>query len=162
DGIGGITFDQQLTSFVRQRASYSLAISHQTSTNLTLDPPYTPQFDGHIAPFAFSDFRFDLFNTFNRHHASYQADVRMAHGAGAGAGRGIKEPTVLPSFSPSAFLPGNPGLAPERSRSVEAGVGQRLAQDRVRVEVTWLASRYRNLISTRTTNPATFEAEYFN
>jgi vitamin B12 transporter len=254
DGTGGVTFDQQLTSSIRQRASYSLAISHQTSTNLTLDPPYTPQFDGHVAPFAFSDFPFDLFNTFNRHHASYQADVRIANGAGTGyqlltvladwdgeratlrdrlaatevpasrnnsgvavqhqaqwrrvvvtasgrvehndsfgnaavprgsmvfvahdaggapaavgdtriraaAGLGIKEPTVLQSFSPSPFFRGNPDLAPERSRSVEAGIDQRLARDRVRIEATWFASRYRNLISTRTTNPATFEAEYFN
>jgi len=104
------------------------------------------------------------------------AIVFVAHEAAAGTGRraigetrlhaaagpGIKEPTVLQSFSPSPFFRGNPDLEPERSRSVEAGVEQRFAADRMRVEATWFDNRFRNLISTRTTNPATFEAQYFN
>jgi len=80
----------------------------------------------------------------------------------ASAGLGIKEPTVLQSFSPSPFFHGNPDLLPERSRTIEAGVEQRFATDRARVELTWFDNRFRNLISTRTTNPATFAAEYFN
>jgi len=80
----------------------------------------------------------------------------------ASAGLGIKEPTILQSFSPSPFFRGNPDLLPERSRSVDAGVEQRLAADRLRIEATWFDNEYRNLISTRTTNPATFEAQYFN
>jgi outer membrane cobalamin receptor len=247
-------FDQQLTATFRQRASYSLAISHQQSTNLTLEPPYTPQFENRVAPFPFSDFLYDNRTNLRRHHASYQADVRLAddtthgnqlltlvgdwdgeradledrvaqtttpasrnnagvslqhqalwrrvavtaggrfehnasfgnaavprgslvvvaHEAGGAngpigdtrlhgaAGLGIKEPTLLQSFSPSPFFRGNPDLAPERSRSVEVGLEQRLAADRTRIGLTWFDNRYRNLISTRTTNPATFEAEYFN
>jgi len=256
DGVGGVAFDQQVTPRFRQRASYSLSVSHQQSTNLIVDPPYTPQYGLDTGLFEFSDFRFDTFNNLRRHHASYQADVRLAddgsHGnqlltvladfdgervrlqdrlantvtpaardntgvavqhqavwrrvaisaggrvehnasfgnaavprgsivvvaheaEGGGAryrlgdtrihlsgGLGIKEPTVLQSFSPSPFFRGNPDLLPERSRSVEAGVEQRLLRDRARIEVTWFDNRYRNLISTRTTNPATFEAEYFN
>jgi len=256
NGVGGAAFDQQLTAAVRQRASYSIAVTHQQSTDLVADPPYIPRFDGRSAPFAFSDFRFDSFNALRRHHASYQADVRLAndgaHGSHlltlaadwdgeratledrlaatstpasrdntgfvaqhqaiwpriivtasgridrnasfgtaavprgavvfvareaparrldaavgetrlhAAAGLGIKEPTLLQSFSPSPFFRGNPDLAPERSRSVEAAVEQRLARDRVRVEAVWFDNRFRNLISTRTTNPATFEAMYFN
>jgi outer membrane cobalamin receptor len=80
----------------------------------------------------------------------------------ASAGLGIKEPTVLQSFSPSPFFHGNPDLLPERSRTFEAGVEQRFASDRARVELTWFDNRFRNLIATRTTNPATFAAEYFN
>ncbi|MGH9888602.1 MAG: TonB-dependent receptor plug domain-containing protein, partial [bacterium] len=80
----------------------------------------------------------------------------------ASAGLGIKEPTVLQSFSPSPFFHGNPDLLPERSRTIEAGVEQRFASDRARVELTWFDNRFRNLIATRTTNPATFAAEYFN
>jgi vitamin B12 transporter len=80
----------------------------------------------------------------------------------ASAGLGIKEPTLLQSFSPSPFFRGNPDLQPERSRSAEAGIEQRLASDRVRIEVNWFDNRYRNLISTRTTDPVTFSAEYFN
>jgi vitamin B12 transporter len=80
----------------------------------------------------------------------------------ASAGLGIKEPTVLQSFSPSPFFRGNPDLLPERSRTIEAGVEQRFASDRARVELAWFDNRFRNLIATRTTNPATFAAEYFN
>jgi vitamin B12 transporter len=69
---------------------------------------------------------------------------------------------VLQSFSPSPYFRGNPSLLPERSRSVEVGVEQRLAGDHARIEATWFDNRYRNLISTRTTNPATVEAQYFN
>jgi len=251
DGLGGVTFDQQVNPMFRQRASYALSISHQQSTNLTLDPPYTPSYNGVSAPFAFSDFLYDSFNELRRHHASYQADLRLssdgAHGdqlltvladwdgeraaltdrrAGtttpasrnnegvsiqhqatwrrvsatvgarfehnesfgnaavprasvvwlaheasgafgdtrlrASAGLGIKEPTILQSFSPSPFFRGNPDLQPERSRSIEAGIDQRLSGDRVKFGATWFDNRYRNLIATRTTNPATFEAEYFN
>ena len=75
----------------------------------------------------------------------------------ANAGLGIKEPTVLQSFSLSPFFLGNPNLSPERSRTVEAGIEQRLAMDRVKVSATWFDNEYRNLINTRTTNPATFD-----
>ena len=251
DGIAGVSVEQLSTDRVRQRASYSLAVSHQESADLVLDPAYTPRFDGRVAPFAFTDFRFDSFTDLRRHHASYQADVRLANGAASGyqlltalvdwdgeratltdglahadtlasrdnvgvavqhqaqwprlavsagarlehnasfgsaavprgsvmfvarnaagpigatrvhaaAGLGIKEPTLLQSFSPSPYFRGNPDLLPERSRSVEAGVDQRLLHDRVRVDLTWFDNRYRNLISTRTTDPVTFSAEYFN
>jgi outer membrane receptor protein involved in Fe transport len=254
NSAGGLTFDHQLTSRVRQRASYGFTVLHQQSTNLIADPPYTPRFENRVAPFTFSDFRFDSFNNLHRHHASYQADVRLANDAAHGnqlltvladwdgeratlddrlassstpasrdnvgvaaqhqaiwrrvaltvggriehndsfgtaavprvsavavvheadrpqssfgetrlrgaGGLGIKEPTILQSFSPSPFFRGNPDLLPEKSRSVEAGIEQRLAGDRVRVELTWFDNRYRNLISTRTTNPATFEAAFFN
>jgi outer membrane cobalamin receptor len=251
DGTGGVVFDQQVTPAFRQHASYSLAVSHQQSTNLILDPPYTPRFEDRVASFPVSDFLYDDRTNLRRHHASYQADVRLAddashgnqlltvvadwdgerasledrlaqtttpasrnnggvalqhqalwrrvavtaggrlehnasfgnaavprgslvvvaHEAGgaigdtrlhAAAGLGIKEPTLLQSFSPSPFFLGNPHLQPERSRSAEAGIEQRLASDRARIELRWFDNRYRNLISTLTTNPATFEAEYFN
>jgi outer membrane cobalamin receptor len=80
----------------------------------------------------------------------------------AAAGLGIKEPTLLQSFSPSPFFRGNPNLKPERSRSVEAGVEQRFAGDRARLQATWFDNEYKNLITTVTTNPTTFEAAYFN
>jgi outer membrane cobalamin receptor len=77
------------------------------------------------------------------------------------AGRGIKEPTMLESFSISPFFLGNPALSPERSRSLEAGFDQRFANDRARLEVTWFDNRFGDIISLRT-NPETFEAQYFN
>ncbi len=69
---------------------------------------------------------------------------------------------MLQSFSPSPFFKGNPDLQPERSRTVEAGIEQRFASDRARIEATWFDNSYRNLIATRTTDPATFASEYFN
>ena len=79
----------------------------------------------------------------------------------ASAGRGIKEPTVLQSFSPSPFFQGNPDLLPERTRALELGVEQRLASDRVRVNLAWFDNRYHDIISLRT-DFATFQAQYFN
>ena len=80
----------------------------------------------------------------------------------ASAGRGIKEPTVVQSFSPSPFFLGNPGLLPERARAFELGVEQRLAGDRARVTATWFDNRYRNIISTRTISFNPFTSQYFN
>ena len=56
--------------------------------------------------------------------AESEAGATTVHVA---AGKGIKEPTLLQSFSPSPFFLGNPDLKPERSRSVEVGIDQRLA-----------------------------------
>jgi outer membrane receptor protein involved in Fe transport len=80
----------------------------------------------------------------------------------ASAGSGIKEPTMLQSFSASPFFRGNPDLKPERSRSLEAGVEQRVAVDRAKLELTYFDNRFRNIISLVTTNPSTFEAQFSN
>ena len=80
----------------------------------------------------------------------------------ANAGLGIKEPTLLQSFSLSPFFHGNPDLQPEKSRTVEVGVEQRLTNDRVKLGLVWFDNRYENLIGLKTTNPATFAASYFN
>ncbi|HET9832325.1 MAG TPA: TonB-dependent receptor [Vicinamibacterales bacterium] len=254
DGVIGVSFDQQLTPALRQRASYSVSISNYESADLIADPPYTPTFGSLRAPFAFSDFTFDSLTKLQRHHASYQADWKIAntaahgshtltlladwdgeraelddllaktttspsrdnfgwsvehqalwprvfvtvggrieknenfgtaavprgavavvvHEAGpanttfgtttihANAGLGIKEPTVLQSFSLSPFFLGNPDLRPERSRTAEVGIEQRMAGDRLKISATWFDNEYRNLINTRVTNPATFASQYFN
>jgi len=249
DGEWAATFDQAAGRW-HQRASYGLAASHQRSANLQLDPPYTPSFEGRIAPFEFFDFAYDSRTDLHRHHATYQADLtsnagtagthvdtalvdwdgeratltdalagvatpasrdnvglsfqhqalwsrafvttglRIEHNASFGdavvpriaaayyvrqgsgaigstrvsgsAGLGIKEPTVLQSFSLDPAFLGNPDLKPERSRTFDAGVEQRLASDRVRLNVTWFANRYRDLISTQTTSFDPFRSEYFN
>jgi vitamin B12 transporter len=79
----------------------------------------------------------------------------------ASAGTGIKEPTMLESFSISPFFLGNLDLKPERSRSLEVGIDQRFARDRAKVEATWFDNRFSDIISLRT-DPVTFEAQYFN
>jgi vitamin B12 transporter len=80
----------------------------------------------------------------------------------AGAGTGIKEPTLLQSFSLSPFFLGNPDLKPERARSAEVGIEQRFAADRAKVELTYFNNRFSDVIQLITTNPATFEGKYFN
>jgi vitamin B12 transporter len=80
----------------------------------------------------------------------------------ASAGTGIKEPTLLQSFSLSPFFLGNPDLKAERSRSAEVGVEQRFAADRAKVEITYFNNRFSDVIQLITTNPATFEGKYFN
>jgi vitamin B12 transporter len=252
NGVGGVTFTQALTPSLTQRATYALSASHQTSSNLLLDPPYTPSYGERTSPFEFFDFAYDSHNQLRRHYATYQADWRLpgasdrggthlmtvaldwdgergvlndrlagssiratrnnvgwsvqhqalwarvfvtgglrierndsfgtavvprgsvafvarqsSGGVGdtklkASAGLGIKEPTLLQSFSLSPFFLGNPALDPERSRSVDAGIEQRLLNDRARVELTWFASRYRDIISTRTISFDPFTSQYFN
>jgi len=78
------------------------------------------------------------------------------------AGRGIKEPTILQSFSTNPFFLGNPDLEPERSGAVDAGIEQRLAHDRVRLDLTWFDNRYRDIIALQTIDPQTFSSQYFN
>jgi len=78
------------------------------------------------------------------------------------AGLGVKEPTVLQSFSQSPFFLGNPDLEPERSRSADISIEQRLFGRRGKVEATWFDSVYRNQISTRTLSFSPFRAQYFN
>ncbi|MFN7983504.1 MAG: TonB-dependent receptor [Vicinamibacterales bacterium] len=250
DIVGGVTFERGLGSDLHQRASYSLSSSNQASVNLKEDAPYTPSYQGRVAPFEFYDFTFDSHNTLTRHYASYQVDWHAVTGRNGGAdhrftaladwngerarledrlasttqhasrdnvgaslqhqllwrrlattaglraeknenfgtavvprasaaltlhsgsgvvgetrlrgaaGLGIKEPTVLQSFSTSPYFRGNPDLQPERSRAVEIGVDQRLANDRVKLEASWFDNRYRNIIGLRPTSG--YESEYFN
>lgn len=80
----------------------------------------------------------------------------------ASGGSGIKEPTMIESFSVSPYFRGNPDLKPERSRSLEVGVEQRFARDRAKVELTYFHNRFSDVITLVTTNPATYEARFMN
>jgi vitamin B12 transporter len=80
----------------------------------------------------------------------------------ASAGTGIKEPTMAESFGVSTFARGNPDLKPERSRSAEAAVEQRLAGDRAKLALTYFDNRFEDVIQLVTTDPTTFAGQYFN
>jgi outer membrane cobalamin receptor len=251
DGVASVKFDERTNSWFRQRASYSMATSYQQSTNLTADPSFTATYQGRVALFQSNDFLNDSANRLHRHHADYQADIRLASDPKAGdqlltiladwegervtainrrtnvespnsrdnfgvsvqeqmlwrrffvtaggrleknesfgtafvprgtivyvahqpssafgetlvkasAGTGIKEPTLLQSFSLSPFFLGNPDLKAERSRSAEVGIEQRFAADRAKVELTYFNNRFSDVIQLMTTNPVTFEGKYFN
>ena len=80
----------------------------------------------------------------------------------ANVGLGVKEPTILQSFSPSPFFRGNPDLEPERATTVDAGIEQRLFRQRLKIDAVWFDGRFKNIISTRTTSFSPFQAQYFN
>jgi vitamin B12 transporter len=64
----------------------------------------------------------------------------------AAYGQGIVEPRFDQSFGDDPCFPGNPNLSPEESRTVHAGVDQKLASDRVRFTADYFDSRFHNII----------------
>ena len=62
-------------------------------------------------------------------------------------GEGIKEPRFDQSFSTNPCIPGNPKLRPERSRTFNAGLDQRLAADRLRLSADFFHNRFRDIVS---------------
>jgi outer membrane cobalamin receptor len=80
----------------------------------------------------------------------------------ANFGMGIKEPTLTESFSNSPYFRGNPGLKPEKSVSIDAGVEQRFGSGRGAIEATYFDNRFRNQIGFVTTDYSTFEGTFFN
>jgi outer membrane cobalamin receptor len=77
-------------------------------------------------------------------------------------GMGIKEPTLIESFSNSPYFRGNPDLKPEKSVSFDAGVEQRFGSGRGAMEVTYFDNRFRNQIGFVTTDYTTFAGTFFN
>ncbi len=80
----------------------------------------------------------------------------------ASAGLGIKEPSLVQSFSPSPSFEGNPDLDPERSRGLEAGVEQRALDGGLKVELNVFDNHYRDIIATETLSFVPFRARFFN
>jgi vitamin B12 transporter len=62
-------------------------------------------------------------------------------------GEGIEEPTILESFNTDPCSLGNPNLRPQRSRTVNVGLDQYVADDRIRVSATYFENRFRDLIT---------------
>jgi outer membrane cobalamin receptor len=77
DGYAGFTLQNRASSRWNQELTYTFARTRQVSRDLFIDPPYTPTFEGHTAPFQFSDFPFDFLNDAKREHAAYQSDVTL-------------------------------------------------------------------------------------
>ncbi len=80
----------------------------------------------------------------------------------ANFGVGIKEPTLVESFSKSPFFMGNPKLRPERSLSYDIGMEQRLGTGGGVAEITYFENRFRNQINFITTDFATYAGTFFN
>jgi vitamin B12 transporter len=79
----------------------------------------------------------------------------------ASAGTGVKEPTFFEAFA-TGFTVGNPELEPERSRTLEVGVEQSVAGDRLRVRATLFRQDLEDLIQYTFTPPTPGGANYFN
>jgi outer membrane cobalamin receptor len=77
-------------------------------------------------------------------------------------GMGIKAPSFFESFGESFFAQGNPDLEPERSRTLDVGLEQRLFESRLRAAVTWFHSGYRDQIAYTIVDFDTFEGTYVN
>ena len=79
--------------------------------------------------------------------------LRIARGAfgdtrlRASYGQGIVEPRFDQMFGSDPCFLGNPSLRPEQSRTVHAGIDQKLASDRVHVAVDYFDNRFRNIVS---------------
>jgi vitamin B12 transporter len=80
----------------------------------------------------------------------------------ANFGLGIKEPTLLESFSTSFYYQGNPDLEPEKTVSFDIGGEQLFNSGRGLLEVTWFQSRFRDQIGFEITDFSTFAGSFFN
>ncbi|MGH9744598.1 MAG: TonB-dependent receptor [Candidatus Acidiferrales bacterium] len=85
--------------------------------------------------------------------ARYGHDFWGATRLRASFGLGIKEPTFVQSFENDPCFPGNPNLRPERSTTVDAGIEQMLASDRLRVSVTYFHNDFHDIVSFGDTAP---------
>jgi vitamin B12 transporter len=80
----------------------------------------------------------------------------------ASAGAGIKEPNFFQSFGASFFTQGNPDLEPERSRTFDAGIEQRLLGGRLRAEAVFYHHDYFDQIAFTVLDFTTFQGTYVN
>jgi vitamin B12 transporter len=80
----------------------------------------------------------------------------------ASAGMGVKAPSFLESFGESFYAQGNPELLPERSRTADLGLEQRLFEGRLRAVVTGFFNDYRDQIAYTVIDFDTFEGTYVN
>jgi vitamin B12 transporter len=87
------------------------------------------------------------------------ADATTVRGS---AGAGIKEPDFNQSFGTSDFARGNPDLKPERSRTYDLGIEQRLAGGRVSVAATAFHHDYLDQIAYVLADPVNFRGTYEN
>jgi vitamin B12 transporter len=80
----------------------------------------------------------------------------------ANFGLGIKEPSLLESYSNSPYFKGNPDLLPEKAVSFDAGLEQILMEGRTVFEATYFQNRFRNQIGYEVIDYQTFAGTFFN
>jgi vitamin B12 transporter len=87
----------------------------------------------------------EKFGTFVTSRASASLRIAPTTRVRAAWGSAFKEPAFAEVFNTS-FTRGNSALAPERSRSVEAGLEQELLAGRLRASATWFSQRFRDRV----------------
>jgi vitamin B12 transporter len=80
----------------------------------------------------------------------------------ANFGLGIKEPTLVESFSQSPYFLGNPDLKPEKSTSYDVGIEQQMRGGKGVMELTYFENHFRNQIGFVTMDYTTFAGTFFN
>jgi outer membrane cobalamin receptor len=78
-----------------------------------------------------------------RHSTGFWGDTRVRFSYG----QGFKEPSLDESFGSDPCFPGNNTLRPERSRTIDAGIDQFLASDKLRLSATYFDNRFRDIVS---------------
>lgn len=245
---GALTLTHFQTSAWTQRLSYTVNDSRQFSASPLDSGSYTPQYQGRIAPFPYSDWVYEHLNQTRRQKVNYQSDLILPRGhlltagvdyehesgivgdpnynpgsasrdnfggffqdqwtlknrffATAGVrldqndsfgfyasprvslalmarhadakkfwgmtkikanfGLGIKEPTLLESYSTSIYYMGNPDLRPEKTTSYDAGIEQQIHSGRGVLELTYFQNHFRDQIGFSITDYSTFAGSYFN
>ncbi len=112
----------------------------------------------------------DSFGFFAAPRASVAWHARSGTGGGfwgltklkGNFGLGIKEPTLVESFSESPFFKGNPDLRAERASSFDAGLEQQFGRGAGALEVSLFHNQFRDQIGFAITDYQTFEGSFFN
>ena len=65
----------------------------------------------------------------------------------ASYGQGIVAPRFDQTYGDDPCFPGNPSLLPEQSRTIHAGIDQKLVSDRVRVSADYFDGLFHNIVS---------------
>jgi vitamin B12 transporter len=103
----------------------------------------------------------EAFGTF----LTYRAGVTWRGGGAtrlrAAVGTAFKEPGFLDTYG-TGYVTGNPNLKPERSRSWDAGIEQRLLGGRLLLSATWFDQRFRDLIQYTFAPPTPTSPNYYN
>ncbi|MEO6211268.1 MAG: TonB-dependent receptor [Gemmatimonadaceae bacterium] len=86
------------------------------------------------------------FGDFTSYRGSAGYDLPFGARVHAAAGSAFREPTFEESSSTQPFDMGNPDLRPERTRSWEAGIEQRLVHGRASIAATYFNQHFRDMI----------------
>jgi vitamin B12 transporter len=126
------------------RATYAQVVTERGPLSVTLGARYDDN---------------DVYGSFRTARGGLALRLESGTTLRASAGSAFKAPTFLEEFN-TAFTVGNAALKPERSRSIEAGVTQSVADGRAELTATWFRQRFRDLIQYSFIDPAT--PNYFN